>query len=173
MQGWHCQPESTKRKARNRTEAARSGICIWCAKQAVDSDQGSHKYVNTKSDNGYGNKAEIEAIEMYQSRAAPMRKGDIPKSKLTMSTTKAALMSKEIADMKIKKRQEDPFEKNRTMFKMDKFKKVGGKVTTNRDAFSHHKKQRAQSQNPQDGGKAGQEGNQHQQGYDEPVQASN
>lgn len=110
---------------------------------------------------------------MYQSRAPPMRKGDIPKSKLIMSNTKAAMMSKEIADMKIKKRQEDPFEKNRNMFKMDKFRKVEGKVSTNRDAFSHHKKTGSQCNNTQAKGQEGQPSKDQGQGYAEPVKASN
>lgn len=112
---------------------------------------------------------------MYQSRHGPLRKDELPKAKLTMSTTKATLMSKEIADIKMKKRQEDPFEKHRNMFKMKKFKEVNGKVSTNREAFSHHKKARSQSQNPQCANKQASEqpgapcG---QPGYDQPVPAS-
>lgn len=108
---------------------------------------------------------------MYQSRHGPLRKDEIPKSKLTMSTTKATLMSKEIADTKMKKRQEDPFEKHRNLFKMNKFKEVKGKVSTNREAFAHQKQQRSQSQNPQNGANNAA----HQQdhiGYNEPVPAS-
>ena len=92
-----------------------------------------------------------------------------------MATTKATLMSKEIADMKMKKRQEDPFEKNRNLFKIQKFKQVNGKVSTNRDAFSHHKQQRSQSQNPQTSNQQGHDGQPQASdhpGYNQPVQAS-
>lgn len=88
---------------------------------------------------------------MYESRQGPLPK-DVPlKSKLVMSTTKATLMSKEVTDMKLKTRQDDPFLKHKTAFKMNKFKEVKGVVSTNRKPFIHHTNEN-KPQQPHQGG---------------------
>lgn len=52
-----------------------------------------------------------------------------------MSTTKATLLSKEITQMKLDKRKEDPFAKSKNLFKMGKFKTVRPIVSTKRGPF--------------------------------------
>lgn len=82
-------------------------------------------------------------MAIYASRTGPLQ-GPLPKDvpikkKLTTSTTKATLMSKEVTDLKLQKRQMDPFEINRNLFKMRQFKQVGNRVTTNRKPFENYK----------------------------------
>lgn len=52
-----------------------------------------------------------------------------------MSTTKATLLSREITQMKLDKRKEDPFAKSKNLFKMGKFKTVRPIVSTKRGPF--------------------------------------
>lgn len=65
--------------------------------------------------------------------------------KLVMTTTKSALLNKEITDMKIQKRKQDPFEAQKNQFKLSKFSKVTGVVNTNRKAFGHHSTEKKQA----------------------------
>lgn len=83
--------------------------------------------------NDYGNESEKWMIGSYadQMAIATMK----TKTKFTPGNTKAANLNKEINNLKMKQREQDPKEKHKNLFKMQKFGTVHGKVNTNRKPF--------------------------------------
>jgi len=81
--------------------------------------------------NDYGNESEKIMINNYANMMAVASQ----KIKFTPAQTKAANLNREINNMKMKQRELDPIERQRSLYKMKKFSSVGGKVNTNRKPF--------------------------------------
>jgi len=82
--------------------------------------------------NDYGNESEKIMVNNYANMMAIASQ----KIKFTPAQTKAANLNREINNMKLKQRELDPIEKQKSMYKMKKFTAVGSRVNTNRKPFN-------------------------------------